>query len=106
VPRRPHSVKPSASCCPLTDQPERRQASAAQTASIRDNFPKGIAQPALRALCAAGWTTLDQLAAIREEQLLELHGMGPNAVRKLRDALRARGLDFRPPAQPVKPRRD
>ena len=84
-----------ASCCPLTSKPRLRLASEAQTASIKGNFPKGIAKPALRALFAAGFTTLEQLATISEVELLGLHGMGPNAVRKIRDGLHEKGLDFR-----------
>jgi hypothetical protein len=39
--------------------------------------------------------TLEQLTTISEADLLALHGMGPNAIRKLRDALHNRGLGFR-----------
>lgn len=84
-----------ASCCPLTSNPRLRLASDAQTASIKVHFPKGIAQPALRALFAAGFTTLEQLTTISENELLDLHGLGPNAVRKIRAGLHERGLDLR-----------
>lgn len=83
------------SFCPLTSKPRLRLASDTQTASIKDHFPKGIAQPALRALYAAGFTALEQLATISEDELLALHGMGPNAVQKLREGLNAAGLGFR-----------
>lgn len=95
VPRKTKPKGSDASCCPLTSKPSLRLASDAQTASIKDNFPKGIAQPALRALFAAGFTTLEQLATTSENELLGLHGMGSNAVRKLRDGLHEEGLDFR-----------
>jgi hypothetical protein len=37
---------------------------------------------------------------VTEAELLALHGMGPNAVRVLREALRARGLAFAPEKKP------
>ena len=58
-------------------------------------FPHGIAQPALRALAAANVTTIDQLAQWTEADLARLHGMGPKALRMLRDALALRGHTFR-----------
>jgi hypothetical protein len=80
----------------LTAKPRLRLASDAQTDSIKGNFPRGVAKPALRALFAAGLTTLDQLAHVSEPELSELHGMGPKAVAALRTALKAKGLHFRP----------
>lgn len=61
------------------------------------DFPKGLAQPAIRALLSAGYTRLDQLTAARESDLLKLHGMGPKALALLRSALSARGLSFASP---------
>ncbi|HEX2203146.1 MAG TPA: hypothetical protein VHG91_07600 [Longimicrobium sp.] len=61
------------------------------------DFPPGIGRPASQALAAAGYTRLDQLAGVRERDLLELHGMGPKALGILRDALHARGRSFAPP---------
>jgi hypothetical protein len=65
----------------------------------RDNgragdLPSGLARPAKRALAAAGYTSLEQLTQISEAELKRLHGVGPNAVRQLRDALAAMGLSF------------
>lgn len=66
--------------------------------SPKDDFPPGLAQPALRALAAAGITRLDQLAGFGEARLAGLHGIGPKALASLRAALAARGLDLdRPP---------
>jgi uncharacterized protein YdhG (YjbR/CyaY superfamily) len=62
-------------------------------------FPKPSA-PARRALSAAGYTRVDQLAEISEPELGRLHGMGPSAIGALRDALHARGLSFRDSAPP------
>lgn len=58
------------------------------------DLPK-IGAPAQRALENAGITTLKQLTAVTEAELLQLHGMGPKAVRILREALQAKGLSFR-----------
>lgn len=86
----------STSNCPLTTDPQLRAEAREATARIEVSFPKGLAQPALRALAAAGYTRLDQLAAAREEDLMALHGMGPKAMTILKSALLARGLAFRP----------
>ena len=59
-----------------------------------NELPK-IGAPARRALQNAGVTKLDQLTLITEAELLQLHGMGPNALGKLRAALAERGLSFR-----------
>ena len=57
-------------------------------------LPAKLPQPALRALDAAGITTLGQLAALGEAELLKLHGVGPKGVRILRQALEEAGLNF------------
>jgi uncharacterized protein YdhG (YjbR/CyaY superfamily) len=56
-------------------------------------FPR-LSAPARRALAAAGYTYLDQLAKVSEAEIKKLHGMGPTALRALRSALHERGLDF------------
>lgn len=61
----------------------------------RTPFPPGIAKPALRALTAAGYTHLEGLANVEESALLALHGMGPKAIRVLREALEGMGLAFK-----------
>ena len=58
-------------------------------------FPK-LAAPARRALSAAGYARLDQLAQVSEPDLKKLHGMGPTAIAALREALHERGLAFHP----------
>lgn len=58
------------------------------------DLPQGLSAPARRALAAAGYTRLDQLASVSEAALLRLHGIGPKAIRQLREALAARGLAF------------
>ena len=69
-----------------------------QEDSIRNEddtrFPK-LSAPARRALSAAGYARLDQLAQVSESDLSKLHGMGPTAIAALREALDERGLAFR-----------
>lgn len=55
-----------------------------------------IGRPATNALLAQGVTSLDQVAAMSEQELLALHGVGPRAVRLLREALAAQGRDLSP----------
>jgi len=57
------------------------------------DLPK-LGQPALRALAGIGCTRLEQVTALSENQLKRLHGIGPNALEKLRHAMAARGLSF------------
>lgn len=57
-------------------------------------FPKGVGNPARRALENAGYTGLEQLAGVREADLAKLHGIGPKALGVLRAALAERGLSF------------
>jgi predicted flap endonuclease-1-like 5' DNA nuclease len=58
------------------------------------DLPRAIASPATRALASVGITRLEQLAEMRESDLLKLHGMGPKAARILRETLAERGLSF------------
>ncbi|MGM0835409.1 MAG: DNA-binding protein [Bacillota bacterium] len=66
-----------------------------ESKKIENGFPKGIGKPATRALVAAGYTHFEQLTAIREKELLKLHGVGPKAVGILRGALEEKGLSFK-----------
>ncbi|MGR6997475.1 MAG: DNA-binding protein [Streptomycetaceae bacterium] len=59
-----------------------------------DDFPRGVAAPARRALNAAGYAALDQLAGVPRTELAALHGMGPRALDALQDALAERGLSL------------
>ncbi|MGI5269126.1 hypothetical protein ACQEUU_08255 [Nonomuraea sp. CA-218870] len=65
-------------------------ASAAERADGAGDLPKAIGRPATRALVGAGITTLDQVARLSDAELGALHGVGPKAVRILREALDAR----------------
>jgi len=57
-------------------------------------FPRGSGAPATRALAAAGYTELRQLADVAAADLRPLHGMGPKALRLLQDALVQEGLSL------------
>jgi hypothetical protein len=53
-----------------------------------------IGAPATRALAARGITRLADLTHHRSEDLLDLHGVGPKAIRLLRAALAEQGMSF------------
>ncbi len=55
-----------------------------------ERLPK-TSEPAARALAAIGVTTLSQVAAMTENELLALHGVGPKAVRILKETLASQG---------------
>ena len=69
--------------CEIVANPAKRAAADSKTAEIRDHFPPGLAQPALRALAGAGYAKLEQLAGVSEADLASLHGMGPKAFIRL-----------------------
>ena len=53
-----------------------------------------IGAPAMRALHAAGYRTLRDLAGVPRANLSNLHGMGPKALGILEDALREHELSL------------
>ena len=55
----------------------------------------GLAAPARRALENAGIFTLTQLASNSEKEILDLHGMGPSSLPKLKALLKKSNLKFR-----------
>jgi predicted flap endonuclease-1-like 5' DNA nuclease len=57
-------------------------------------LPRGIGKPATRALNNEGITTLEQAASYMEAQLLPLHGVGPKAIKVLREAFAQHNLGF------------
>ena len=59
-----------------------------------------IGAPATRALRAEGIWTLEQVRDRSEEELAALHGVGPIALRFLREALAERGWAFAPTPTP------
>ena len=63
-------------------------ADAAEPGTVGD-LPAAIGRPATRALAGAGIVTLSDVARVGDADLLALHGVGPRAVRILREALAA-----------------
>ncbi len=58
------------------------------------DLPPKLGAPADRALAGAGIKTLKQLTKFSEAEIKQLHGVGPNALGKLRQALADKGLAF------------
>lgn len=58
-------------------------------------FLQQLAAPARRALENKGITSLQQLAEFSEEEILQLHGMGPGSLPKLREALATEKRSFK-----------
>ena len=57
-------------------------------------LPGNIGAPATRALIAAGYTELSQLADVPAAELKKLHGVGPKALRLLQAALEQQGMSL------------
>ena len=58
------------------------------------DLPVKLSAPAERALAGAGIKNLKQLTKFSEDEIKQLHGVGPNAIGKLRQALAEAGLSF------------
>jgi NAD-dependent DNA ligase len=80
-----------------------RKGSSAATASWRYlramkrsevDLPKDIGAPATRALVAAGYTRLAQLANVPLAELKQLHGVGPRALTRLQEALEQQDMSL------------
>lgn len=54
-----------------------------------------LAQPAQRALAGAKIIMLPDLVKHTESEIAKLHGIGNNALKKLKEALEKEGLSFR-----------
>jgi DNA-directed RNA polymerase alpha subunit len=57
-------------------------------------LPRNIGAPATRALTAAGYSRLSQLANVPAAELAKLHGVGPKALRLVQEALEQQGLSL------------
>ena len=57
-------------------------------------LPRSIGAPATRALRDAGLTSLELLAGVPEPEIAALHGVGPIAIARLREALADAGLEW------------
>lgn len=64
-------------------------------ASGNMDLPDGLAKPAQRALAGAGISSLEDLIHFSMAEIMQLHGIGPNAVDTLKHALHEKGLSFR-----------
>ena len=62
---------------------------------LQSDLPAGLAAPARRALIRAGCWRLEHVAQLSEAQVKQMHGIGPNALQQLQQALETRGLRFR-----------
>lgn len=63
---------------------------------MTSDLPSSIGRPATNGLAAAGITNLPDALRLSDAELLALHGVGPKAVRLLREAgspPRTRGAD-------------
>ena len=74
--------------CPVCPVCEKERA-------LTGNFLSEISAPARRALEGAGITSLELLSNYSESEILNLHGMGPSSIPRLREALRKAGLNFK-----------
>lgn len=57
-------------------------------------LPKGLSQPALRALASIKVNSLEDLALHSEKEITNLHGMGPKGVALIISALEQANLSF------------
>ena len=64
-----------------------------------NELPQTIGRPATRALHREGIYRLDQVARWNERDLLALHGVGPKAIRLLREALAGHGMSLNDPGE-------
>jgi 3-methyladenine DNA glycosylase AlkD len=62
-------------------------------AAPKSDLPK-LSKPAERGLHNAGFYRLEQFTEVTEEEILKLHGVGPKAVRMLKEVLGEKGLSF------------
>lgn len=63
-------------------------------APVSTEFPRTIGKVADRELARNGYTRYDQLTRAAAVELLKIHGVGPTAIRILREELATRGLAF------------
>ena len=61
--------------------------------STATDLPK-LAAPAQRALASVEIEKLEDCAKFTDDEIMHLHGMGPNAMRKIHEALSAKQLSF------------
>lgn len=59
-----------------------------------EGFLAQLSAPARRALMSKGIDSLNKLAKYTQQEILDLHGIGPSSIPKLKLALLSQGLDF------------
>lgn len=81
----------------ITDVPVWRmgERKASRLTTEETEFPASMGKVARRELAVHGLTQFAQLADRSERELLDIHGVGPKAIRILREELRLSGLSFR-----------
>lgn len=62
---------------------------------LHNDLPSRLSNPAQRALARAGIDKLSMLAGYSELEILAMHGIGPNAIKLLGQALASAGLAFK-----------
>ena len=65
-----------------------------QDNASKSDLPK-LSAPAHRALAAAGVHRLKDLTKFSEAEVKKWHGIGPNAMEQLRQAMDEKGLSFK-----------
>jgi hypothetical protein len=82
-----HRFSKTSDCpvCPICELEKRKS----------DPCFSAIGSPALRALDSKEITTLSDLALFTEMEILALHGIGPNAMSKLKAKMTKNGLTFK-----------
>ncbi|MBC7877865.1 MAG: DUF1801 domain-containing protein [Anaerolineales bacterium] len=67
---------------------------------LKTEFPASMGKVAPRELANAGYTKLKQLTKVSEVELLKIHGVGPKAIRILRELLKEKGMSFGAASKP------
>jgi DNA-directed RNA polymerase alpha subunit len=60
-----------------------------------EGFQSSLSAPARRALEQAGIHSVKDLSLHSEKEILQLHGIGPSSLPKLKAALKKEGLSFK-----------
>jgi hypothetical protein len=85
-----HKFNKSSDCpvCPICFEVERKNLPA-------DDFRSKLAAPVQRALKNAGISKLSDLKRFTEKELTSLHGIGPNAIKKIKLSMKLANIQFK-----------